>query len=182
MLWWDHSESLSSLYGLRGVFRHRPLSNNNGYGIIVALLWIFLLNIPWRQNHRAQIVICRNWICKGLDLANFILIEPCLSGTSSSFLFPKGGLGWALPFPFLQILLPFKTKELVTKLIKCQQNSSKTLTLVSTTRVSTTIPPLSSTLRTKNWWCELCWNRTSDYQENSMTVTLHMSKPDTRSA
>jgi hypothetical protein len=84
----------------------------------------------------------------GLDLANLILLKTCLSATSSSSLFPEGGLGGALPFPFLQILLPIKTIELVTKLIKLQKNGSNTLTLVSTTCVSTTIPPLSSTLRT----------------------------------
>ncbi len=73
----------------------------------------------------------------------------CLSATSSSSLFPGGDLGEALTFPFLCILLPIKTTKLMTKLIKLQQNNSNTLTLVSTTHVSTTIPPLSSTLRTK---------------------------------
>jgi hypothetical protein len=83
----------------------------------------------------------------GLDLANLKLFEPCLSDTSSSSLFLEGGFGGALPF-FLWILLPIKTTENVTKLINLQQNSSNTLTLVSTICVSTTILPLSSTLRT----------------------------------
>jgi hypothetical protein len=84
----------------------------------------------------------------GLDLANLILFKPCLSATSSSSLFLEGGLGGALSFPLMQIL-PIKTTECVTKLIKLQQNSSNTLTLVSTSQVSTTILPLSSTHRTK---------------------------------
>jgi hypothetical protein len=85
----------------------------------------------------------------GLDSANLILFEPCLSATSSLSLFLEGGLGGALPIAFLWILLPIKTTELVTNLIKLQQNSSNTITLISTSCVSTTIPHLSSTLRTK---------------------------------
>ncbi len=57
----------------------------------------------------------------GLDLANLILFCTCLSATSLSSLFPEGDLGGGLPFSFLWILLPIKTTELVTKLIKLQQ-------------------------------------------------------------
>jgi hypothetical protein len=96
-----------------------------------------------------ELLLARTEFAGGLDSANLILFEPCISATSSSSLFPEGGLGGALPVPFLRILLPIKTTELVTKLIKLQQKSSNTLTLVSTTCVFATILPLSSTLRTK---------------------------------
>ncbi len=95
-----------------------------------------------------ELSLVRTEFAGGLELANFRLIKLCLSATPSSSLFPEGCLKEALPFPFLQTL-PIKTTKLVTKLVKLQQNSSNTLTLVSTTRVSTTIPPLISTLRTK---------------------------------
>jgi hypothetical protein len=98
------------VYGRKILVLH--ISDINGNGIIVsstspdATIAVFKLSLV------------RTEFVGKLDLANLILFEPCLSATSLSSLFQEGGLGGVLPFPFLRILLPIKTTELVTKLIK----------------------------------------------------------------
>jgi hypothetical protein len=93
-----------------------------------------------------------NWLEKNLQGGWIWPISYSLKLVSQLLLhhpYFQGG-GWGkLAFSFSVDHFAHQNNRTVTKLIKLQQNSSNILTLVSTTRVSTTIPPLSITLMTK---------------------------------
>jgi hypothetical protein len=87
---------------------------------------------------------------KGLDLANLIHFEPLSLSYFCIIPISRGRFGGSLALLFSVDSFAHQNNKTCDQVdYKLQQKSSNNLTLVSTTCVSTTIQPLSSTLRTK---------------------------------